>query len=91
MPQGHVFYYVHRGLICDSQKLETTLLSQDRRMDTENVVHTSVFIFLAFHVFRKLYLISWVDTMPLLRSGNKTPLEGVTETKFGAEMKGWTM
>jgi hypothetical protein len=29
--------------------------------------------------------------MPLLRSGNKTPLEGVTETKFGAEMKGWTM
>ena len=29
--------------------------------------------------------------MPLLRSGNKTPMEGVTETKFGAEMKGWTM
>jgi hypothetical protein len=21
----------------------------------------------------------------------KTPMEGVTETKFGAEMKGWTM
>jgi hypothetical protein len=32
-----------------------------------------------------------VDTMPLLRSGNKTALEGVTETKFGAEMKGWSM
>ena len=32
-----------------------------------------------------------VDTMPLLRSGNKTPMKGVTETKFGAEMKGWTM
>jgi hypothetical protein len=32
-----------------------------------------------------------VDTMPLLRSGNKTPMEGVTETKYGAEMKGWTM
>jgi hypothetical protein len=31
------------------------------------------------------------STMPLLRSGNKTPLEGVTETKFGAEIKGWTM
>jgi hypothetical protein len=29
--------------------------------------------------------------MPLLRSGNKTPMEGVTETKYGAEMKGWTM
>jgi hypothetical protein len=29
--------------------------------------------------------------MPLLRSGKKTPMEGVKETKFGAEMKGWTM
>ena len=32
-----------------------------------------------------------VDTLPLLRIGNKTPLEGVTETKFGAETKGWTI
>ena len=32
-----------------------------------------------------------VDTLPLLRIGNKTPMEGVTETKFGDEMKGWTM
>jgi hypothetical protein len=24
-------------------------------------------------------------------TGNKTTMEGVTETKFGAEMKGWTM
>jgi hypothetical protein len=24
--------------------------------------------------------------MPLLRSGNKTPMEGVTETKYGAEV-----
>jgi hypothetical protein len=32
-----------------------------------------------------------VDTSPLLRIGNKTPMEGVTETKFGAEMKGWTV
>jgi hypothetical protein len=30
-------------------------------------------------------------SVPLLRIGNKTPMEGVTETKFGAEMKGWTM
>jgi hypothetical protein len=32
-----------------------------------------------------------VDTSFLLRMGNKIPLEGVTETKFGAEMKGWTI
>jgi hypothetical protein len=29
--------------------------------------------------------------LPLLRIGNKTSMEGVTETKFGAEMKGWTI
>jgi hypothetical protein len=31
-----------------------------------------------------------VDTSSLLRIGNKIPMEGVTEKKFGAEMKGWT-
>jgi hypothetical protein len=28
-----------------------------------------------------------VDTLHLLRIGNKTPMEGVTETQFGAETK----
>jgi hypothetical protein len=28
-----------------------------------------------------------VDTLPLLRNGNKTPMEGVTETMFGAVRK----
>jgi hypothetical protein len=32
-----------------------------------------------------------VVTLPLLRIGNTTPIEGVTETKFGAETKGWTI
>ena len=32
-----------------------------------------------------------VDTLPLYRIGNKTPMEGVTETMFGAETKGWTI
>jgi hypothetical protein len=32
-----------------------------------------------------------VDTLPLLRIGNETRMEGVTETKFGAERKGWTI
>ena len=32
-----------------------------------------------------------VDTSFLLRMGNKIPLEGVTETKFGVDMKGWTI
>ena len=32
-----------------------------------------------------------VDTLLLLRMGNKIPIEGVTETKFGHEMKEWTI
>jgi hypothetical protein len=32
-----------------------------------------------------------VDTLPLLRIGNKTPMVGGTETKFGAETKGWNI
>ena len=32
-----------------------------------------------------------LDALPLLRTGNKTSMEGVTETKFGAETKGWTI
>jgi hypothetical protein len=32
-----------------------------------------------------------VDTSFLLRIANKIPMEVVTETKFGAETKGWTI
>jgi hypothetical protein len=32
-----------------------------------------------------------LDTPFLLRVGNKTPVEKVTETKFGAKTKGWTI
>ena len=39
MPQGYLLHNVHSDLICDSQNLETTQKSHDRRNDTENVVH----------------------------------------------------
>jgi len=32
-----------------------------------------------------------VDTSFLPRIGNKKPMEGITETKFGAKMKGWNI
>jgi hypothetical protein len=32
-----------------------------------------------------------VDILLLLTIGNKTPMEGVAEAKFGAEIKGWTI
>jgi hypothetical protein len=31
----------------------------------------------------------WI--LPLLRIGKNTPMEGVTEKKFGAVKKGWTI
>jgi hypothetical protein len=34
-----VSHYVHSGLVCDSQKLETTQISYIRGIDRENVVH----------------------------------------------------
>ena len=39
MPHGHVLHYVHSGLICDSQELETSQMPLNKRMDTENGVH----------------------------------------------------
>jgi hypothetical protein len=39
MSQGQMFHYIHSGLICNSQKLETTQMFHNRRMDTENVIH----------------------------------------------------
>ena len=32
-----------------------------------------------------------MDSLPLLRIGNKTPIEGVIEIKFGAETKEQTI
>jgi hypothetical protein len=32
-----------------------------------------------------------VDNLPLVRIGNKTPMEAVTETKFGTVSKRWTI
>ena len=39
MPQEHEFPYVHSSLINNSQNLERTQMSLNRRMDTEYVVH----------------------------------------------------
>jgi hypothetical protein len=33
MPQGQEFHYVHSGFICDGQKLQTTQMSHNERMD----------------------------------------------------------
>ena len=48
MAQGHMLHYVHESLICDSQMLETTQMSHNRRMDTEIVVHLHNKILLSY-------------------------------------------
>ena len=47
MPEGHMFYYVHSGLISHSHKLEKTQMSHNR-MDTENGVHLHNGILLSY-------------------------------------------
>jgi hypothetical protein len=54
-------------------------------------VHPSVALEVCFYMKLKKNEDQSVVTLPLLRIGNKIPIEGVTETKFGAEMKGWTI
>ena len=43
------------------------------------------------NLYYRALVIKSLDTVPLLRIGNKTTMEGVTETKFGAVTKGWTI
>jgi hypothetical protein len=60
---------------------------EDKTRQLKHSIYTFV-----LHVWLDLKICSIsVDTMPLLRIGNKTPMEGVTETKFGAVTKGWTI
>jgi hypothetical protein len=37
MSQGHMSYYVHSSLVCDSQKLKTIQMSLNRRMDKKKM------------------------------------------------------
>jgi hypothetical protein len=39
LPQGHLLNHVHCGFINNSQKLETTQMSLNRRMDKENLLY----------------------------------------------------
>ena len=39
IPQGHLHNYVYSSFIYNSQKLETTYMSLNQRMDKENVEH----------------------------------------------------
>jgi hypothetical protein len=44
----HMLHYIQNSLIYNSQKLERTQMSFNRRMDTENVVHVHNGILLSY-------------------------------------------
>jgi hypothetical protein len=67
-------------------------LSQDQNNDLNSPISPNeIEIQFAKHMNLKKNEYQSVDTLPLLRIENKTPMEGVTETKFGAETKGRTI
>jgi hypothetical protein len=64
-----MLHYVHSSLIYNSQKLERTLMSLNRRMDTENVEHYIIRYYSAIknNEFIK-FLGKWIDLEGIILS-----------------------
>jgi hypothetical protein len=77
--------------LTQSQKNSHNMYSLISRYYPRNLEYPRYKIQFAKHMKVKKSKDQSVDTLPLLRIGNKTPMEGVTETKFGAGRKGWTI
>ena len=77
--------------VTQSQKTSLDMYSLISGYYSRNLEYPRYKIQFAKHMKLKKNEDESVDTLPLLRIGNKTPMEGVTETKFGAETKGWTI
>ena len=69
----------------------TQYVLTDKWILAQNLVYPRYKIQFAKRLKLKKNEVQSVDTLPLLRIGNKTPMEGVTETKFGAVTKVWTI
>jgi hypothetical protein len=85
----------NRGLIYNIYKELKKLDTRNSNNPIKNVIQTRNLEYPRYEIqFEKHMELKnedqSVDTMPLLRIGNKTPMEGIAETKFGAETKGWT-
>ena len=81
-PGGH---YPERGNTITKELTQYVLT--DKWILAQNLGHPRCKIQFAKHMKLEKNEDQSVDTVPLLRIGNKTPMEGVTEIKFGAEMK----
>jgi hypothetical protein len=77
--------------VTQSQKNSNNMYSMISGYEPRNLDYPRYKLQFAKHMKVKKNEDQSVDTLPLLRIGNKIPMEGVTETKFGAETKGWTI
>jgi hypothetical protein len=77
--------------VTQSQKNSNDMYSLISGYEPRNLGYPRYKIQFAKHMKLKKNEDQNMDTLPLLRIGNKIPMEGVTETKFGAVKKGWTI
>jgi hypothetical protein len=77
--------------VTQSQKNSNELYSQISGYYPRNLEYPRYKLQFAKHMKLKKNEDQSVDTLPLLRIGNKIPMEVVTETNFGPETKGWTI
>ena len=74
--------------VTQSQKNSHDMHSLISGYQSRNLEYPRYKIQFAKHMKLKMNEDQSVDTLPLHRFGNKTPMERGTETKFGAETKG---
>ena len=79
------------GEVTQSQKNSHDMYSLISGYYPRNLEYPRYKIQFPKHMKLKKNIDQSVDTLPLLRIGNKTLIEVVTETKFGAVTKGWTI
>jgi hypothetical protein len=63
--KGHMLHYDHRSLICNSQKMETTHMSHNGKIDTENLIHFHSGI---YSVIKNKYIINFVGKWMKLKN-----------------------
>ena len=63
IPKRQVFHYFYSSLICNSQELESTQMSLNLRMNTENVVHLQNGVLFSYEKNKDImnFAIKWME------------------------------
>ena len=89
--QSCMFILKYWSLLCKLVNMSFPCFPFDQVFFSIKFLHFSTFIVIFFFLSKCCLRTSLILSENYSLSGNKTPMEGVTETKYGAEMKGWTM